>query len=81
MSGVDEPTTYCIVIRGRVGARVLRPFVDDFDVALTPDGDTSVTGRITDAAQLHGLLVHLTSLNAEVVSANPTTDQRRNLPS
>ncbi|MDY7102298.1 MAG: hypothetical protein S0880_14020 [Actinomycetota bacterium] len=78
---MDEPTTYHIVIRGRAGARVLHPFVDDFVVAATPAGDTSVTGPVTDAAHLHGLLVHLTSLDAEVVSANPVTDPERNLPS
>jgi hypothetical protein len=78
---VDEPTTYRIVIRGRAGARALHPFVDDFVVVTTPEGHTSMTGAVTDAAHLHGLLVHLTSLNVEVVSANPVTDQKRNLPS
>lgn len=66
---MDEPTTYRIVIRGEAGTRLLRPFEDDFTVT-TIDGDTTLVGPVSDAAHLHGLLVHLTSLNAEVLSVN-----------
>ncbi|HMQ25959.1 MAG TPA: hypothetical protein PKA98_08220 [Acidimicrobiales bacterium] len=67
---MDEPTRYRIVIRGDAGARALRPFADDFTVVRVEAG-TALDGTVRDAAQLHGLLVHLTSLNAEVVSVNP----------
>ncbi|MCB1004041.1 MAG: hypothetical protein KDB35_07615 [Acidimicrobiales bacterium] len=72
---MDEPTRYRIVIRGEAGARALRPFADEFTVARV-DGGSALEGPVRDAAHLHGLLVHLTALNAEVVSLNPvpTTD-------
>ena len=69
---MDEPTGYRIVIRGDAGERVLRPFADDFTVT-SADGGTALVGPVRDAAHLHGLLVHLTALNAEVVSVNPVT--------
>ncbi len=66
---MDEPTTYRIVIRGEAGDRVRRPFGDEFS-ATTIDGDTAFVGPVRDAPHLHGLLVHLTSLNVEVLSVN-----------
>ena len=63
-----EPTTYEIVIRGRAGARVLRPLLDDFVCDHTADGVTRIVGEVHDPAHLHGVLAHLTSLNAELIS-------------
>lgn len=66
-----QPTTYEIVIRGRASARLLRPFLDDFTIDHADDGVTRLIGDIGDASHLHGVLAHLTSVSAEVVSITP----------
>jgi hypothetical protein len=68
---MSERTTYEIVLRGRASARLLRPLLDDFTVDHASGGVTRLIGDIGDAAHLHGLLVHLTSVNAEVISVAP----------
>lgn len=67
------PITYEIRIRGRASHRLLRPLLDDFAIDHDRNGDTRMVGEIADPAQLHGLLAHLTSLNAEVISVVRTT--------
>jgi hypothetical protein len=70
-----EPTTYEIVIRGRAGARILRPLLDDFTRHYVSDGTgcgvTRLTGVVHDPAHLHGVVAHLTSMNAELISVIP----------
>lgn len=66
-----EPTTYQIVIRGRANARVLHPLLDDFVCDLTGDGVTRLIGEMHDPAHLHGVVAHLTSMNAELISIGP----------
>jgi hypothetical protein len=68
---MPEPTTYEIVIRGRAGARLLRPLLDDFTFEHTGDGFTRLIGQVRDAAQLHGVVTHLTSVSAELISIAP----------
>ena len=74
---MTEPTTYEIVIRGRASARLLRPLLDDFRFAhtgdRTGDGVTRLTGVIRDAAHLHGVVAHLTSVSVELISVTPVT--------
>ena len=64
-------TTYEIVIRGRASARLLRPLLDDFTIDHASEGVTRLVGDVGDAAHLHGILAHLTSVNAEVISIAP----------
>ncbi|MCU1379454.1 MAG: hypothetical protein JWN29_2437 [Acidimicrobiales bacterium] len=68
---MSEPTTYEIVIRGRASARILRPLLDDFTIDHESDGVTRLIGDIGDPSHLHGILAHLTSVNAEVISVAP----------
>lgn len=68
---MPEPTTYEIVIRGRAGERLLRPLVDDFAIDRSIAGHTRLIGIVRDPAHLHGVLAHLTSATAEVVSVVP----------
>ncbi|MEM7337647.1 MAG: hypothetical protein AAF467_03300 [Actinomycetota bacterium] len=65
---MNEPTTYEIVVRGRATERILRPLLDDFAVDHPDAGRTRLTGVIRDPAHLHGVLAHLTSVAAEIVS-------------
>lgn len=69
---MPEPTSYEIVIRGRVTARFLRPLLDDFTIDHRRDGVTRLVGDIGDPAHLHGVLAHLTSINAELISVAPS---------
>jgi hypothetical protein len=76
---MSEPTTYEIVLRGRPGSRLLRPFIDDFtiDTCLDTCVDnaaevvTRLIGDICDPAHLNGVLAHLTSVNLEIISIAP----------
>jgi hypothetical protein len=68
---MSQPTTYEIVIRGRVSARLLRPLLDDFTIDHARNGVTRLVGTIGDASHLHGVLAHLTSVNIEVISLAP----------
>lgn len=65
---MPEPATYEIVIRGWASTRILRPLLDDFACERTEGGVTRLTGLIRDPSHLHGLVAHLTSLNAELIS-------------
>ncbi|CAN5488834.1 hypothetical protein BH10ACT1_BH10ACT1_03580 [soil metagenome] len=71
---MPDRTTYEIVIRGRPSARLLRPLLDDFTFH-HHQSTTRLVGQVTDTAHLHGLLAHLASVNAEVISIAPLTDQ------
>lgn len=66
-------TTYEIVIRGRATERFLRPLLDDFTIDHDLEGVTRLTGDVRDAAHLHGIVAHLTSVGAELVSIGPLT--------
>jgi hypothetical protein len=76
---MNEPATYEIVIRGRANARVLHPLLDDFVCEHLDDragdqgsvGVTRLVGVVHDPAHLHGLVAHLTSMNAELISIAP----------
>ena len=74
--GMSTPTTYEIAIKGRASRRLLRPLLDDFTVDHTTAGVTRLVGDIVDAAHLHGVLAHLTSVNAEVISIAPLGSPR-----
>jgi len=63
--------THEIVLRGRIGERLLGPFLDDFSVAFDETGRTRLVGVVRDASHLHGLVAYLASINAELVSITP----------
>jgi len=73
---MSEPTTFEIVLRGRASARLLRPLLDDFTFDLTSEGNTRLVGEVRDAAHLHGVVAHLTSVNVELVSIVPAHTQQ-----
>jgi hypothetical protein len=66
-----EPTTYEIVIRGRANGRVLHPLLDDFVCDHSSNGVTRLIGEVHDPAHLHGVVTHLTAMNAELISIAP----------
>ncbi len=66
-------TTYEIVIKGRTSTRFLRPLIDDFAIDHSVEGVTRLTGNVRDAAHLHGIIAHLTSVGAELISIGLVT--------
>ncbi|MGI9614877.1 MAG: rhodanese-like domain-containing protein, partial [Acidimicrobiales bacterium] len=69
--------SYRVELRGRLSDAVLGPYVDDFVVSRTQN-HTVLTGAVRDAAHLHGIVTHLTSMGLELVSVaeidtQPTT--------
>jgi hypothetical protein len=70
---MNTTTTYEIVIKGRATARFLRPLLDEFEVDNDTDGVTRLTGDVRDASHLHGIVAHLTSVGAELISIGPIT--------
>lgn len=70
---------YEIVLRGRIDSHRLGPFVDDFTVEHDATGVTRLVGSVRDSSHLHGLVVFLASINAELVAispVNPIPDSR-----
>ena len=63
--------THEIVLRGRIGRRLLAPFSDDFTIDHDDDGHTRLVGTVRDSSHLHGLVAHLASINAELISITP----------
>jgi hypothetical protein len=65
--------TYEIVLRGRLGGRLLGPFLDDFTIDHDETGLTRLSGFVRDTSHLHGLVAYLASINAELISITPVT--------
>ena len=63
--------THEIVLRGRLGDRMLGPFLDDFTVVDDEAGLTRLVGTVRDSSHLHGLVAYLASINAELISLTP----------
>ena len=72
---MTEPTTYEITLKGNLGSRSLRPLVDDFRLADSEIGVTRLVGVIRDASHMHGLVVHLASMNVEIISIAPARER------
>ncbi len=70
-------TTYEIVIKGRASTRFLRPLIDEFVIDHSVEGVTRVTGDVRDPAHLHGIVAHLTSVGAELISIGPITPSQQ----
>ncbi len=63
--------THEVVVRGRIDSALLGPFLDDFTVTATEPGRTRLVGVVRDASHLNGLVAHLASINALLISITP----------
>jgi hypothetical protein len=70
---MPDAHTHRIVLRGRLPRRLLGPFLDDFTIDHGDSGQTRLVGVVRDSSHLHGLIAHLASVNADVISITPTT--------
>jgi hypothetical protein len=68
---MPDAHTHEIVLRGRIGGRLLGPFLDDFTVDHADTGTTRLVGTVRDSSHLHGLVAYLASINAELISITP----------
>ena len=67
-AAMNEPVRYEIVIKGNASTRLLGALRADFELEATDAGTIRMTGAIRDAAHLHGIITHMTSLAIEIVS-------------
>jgi hypothetical protein len=67
-SGALGPTVYRIVVRGERSQRDT-PAFEGMTLA-TGEGQTAITGPVTDQAHLHGLLNRVSDLGLELLSVN-----------
>jgi hypothetical protein len=70
---IDTPTSnaqyYEIRLKGHLEARWVKWF-DGLDIRLEDNGDTLLTGPVTDQAALHGLLKKVRDLGMPLVSVS-----------
>jgi len=64
-----RPTCYRVVVREELDDRYASAF-EGMRLDLV-DGQTVITGTITDRAQLHGLLERIDALGLELISVEP----------
>ena len=72
MKETHEPGTYTIRIKGHLSQNSAARF-EGMSIALSEDGETHLTGQITDQAALHGLLRTIRDAGLELLSVNRET--------
>jgi len=72
MNETHEPGTYIIRIKGHLSQQWATRF-DGMTITLMDDGETHLTGRITDQAALHGLLRTIRDAGLELLAVNQET--------
>ncbi len=69
-TGSSQPLVYQIRIKGHLGQQWMDWF-DGLSITLEEDGDTLLTGPVSDQAALHGLLKKVRDLGLALVSVCP----------
>ena len=64
---VRSPRSYRLTVAGRLDAS-RAPWFDGFVLTSAEDGTTTISGPVTDQAQLHGLLAKIRDLGITLVS-------------
>jgi hypothetical protein len=65
-----QSDSYEIRLKGHLDAH-WRDWFDGFTITLTANGETILTGAVTDQAALHGLLKKVRDLGLPLLSINP----------
>lgn len=71
---MSEPETYTIRIRGHLNQQWSTRF-DGMTIVLTENGETHLTGVITDQSALHSLLRTIRDANLELLAVNSHAEQ------
>jgi hypothetical protein len=66
----DQPVVYQIRLKGHLDSQWTDWF-EGLTITLEEDGDTLLTGPVTDQAALHGLLKKVRDLGMPLVSVSP----------
>jgi hypothetical protein len=64
---------YEIRVKGHLASFWSETF-DGMQITLTPNGETILSGAVTDQAALHGLLARIRDLNLILISVNRVDD-------
>ena len=72
----QAPTIYQIRVRGIVGPS-WSDWFGGMEIEPQADGQTLLTGPVTDQAALHGILCRLRDLNLPLISVTPVTGDAR----
>ena len=72
MNETHEPGTYIIRIKGHLSKQSATRF-EGMSIALSEDGETHLTGQVTDQAALHGILRTIRDAGLELLSVNRET--------
>jgi hypothetical protein len=70
-----QPVAYQIRIKGHLGGRWTDWF-GGLEITLEDNGDTLLTGSVTDQAALHGLLRTVRDLGMPLVSVTPVSFEK-----
>ena len=72
MNETHEPGTYIIRIKGHLSQQSATRF-EGMSIALSEDGETHLTGQVTDQAALHGILRTIRDAGLELLAVNRET--------
>ena len=64
---MDTPFVYDIRVEGRLSDR-WSPWFDGLTIQIEPNGDTKLTGLLSDQAALYGVLAKIHNLNLVLIS-------------
>lgn len=68
----DPPTPYAIDVRGHLDDH-WAGWLGNLTVTRNDDGTTTLTGPVTDQAELHGVLARLSDLGITLIAVTPVT--------
>jgi hypothetical protein len=75
MSGPPSPSHYTIRIDGHLDD-YWSQWLGGFTITHAPDGTTTLTGAVTDQAQLHGILAGLRDMGTTLIDLARVTEPR-----
>ena len=73
----SQPVVYQIRIKGHLGSQ-WKDWFGGLTITLEEDGDTLLTGPVTDQAALHGLLKKVRDLGMPLISVSPVETSQAN---
>ena len=76
LSNMQKPLTYEFRVKGVLDQK-WSDWFGNFTIKPQPDGETRLTGQITDQAALRGILSQILNLNIELISVTKMKDKHK----